>query len=234
MPEGDLLLIDDDVDLCTLMSEFLMHNEFAISFAHDGRHGLSLALDKSFDLLILDVMMPVLDGFQVLQQVRKRSSVPVIMLTARTHERDRIAGLNAGADDYLPKPFGPEELLARIRAVLRRCRPEGNPTATFHCGEFRVEPQTRKAWRGESALELTSIEFDIFEYLIRATGRIVSRDELMAVLYQRPSTPYERSLDVHISHLRKKLSTNDPSIIRTVRGVGYLLASHNVLSTSFK
>ena len=224
MPMSELLLIDDDVELCSLMSEFLKHNEFGVSCAYNGREGLSLALEKQFDLLILDVMLPVLNGFQVLQQLRRRSSVPVVMLTARTEERDRVAGLNAGADDYLPKPFGPEELLARIRAVLRRCKLENTPAIVLQAGEFRVEPQARKAWRGGQIIDLTSIEFDIFEYLVRATGRVVSRDELTAVLYQRPSTPYERALDVHMSHLRKKLSRGDSSIIRTVRGVGYLLA----------
>ena len=236
MAESELLLlIDDDVDLCALMSEFLKHHGFNVESAHDGRQGLLRALEQKFDLLILDVMLPVIDGFQVLQQLRRRSAVPVIMLTARTAEKDRVAGLNAGADDYLPKPFGPEELLARIRAVLRRCRATvGQRTAEYHCGEFRIEPQTRKAWRGEAPLDLTTIEFDIFEYLMRAIGRIVSRDELMTVLYQRPSTPYERSLDVHISHLRKKLSSNTASIIRTVRGVGYLLAPENVHAPSRK
>src|SRR5580698_5021766 len=120
MSKKSILLVEDDTELCALMTDFFSQHEFALEAAHDGRKGLSRALEGSFDLVILDGMLPVLDGFEVLKQLRRRSSVPVIMLTARTEERDRIAGLNAGADDYLPKPFGPEELLARIRAVLRR------------------------------------------------------------------------------------------------------------------
>src|SRR5262249_7218490 len=152
-------------------------------------------------------------------------SVPVIMLTARTGQPDRIAGLNAGADDYLPKPFGPEELLARIRAVLRRAgRPAGARAQVVETGGLRLNWQTREVWRDNQPVELTSIEFDILDLLVRSSGRIVSRDELSAALYQREATPYERSLDVHMSHLRKKLQRGNRSLIRTVRGVGYLFS----------
>jgi two-component system response regulator CpxR len=220
-----VLLIEDDPDLCSLMSDYFAQHGFQVESAHDGHTGLALALNDRFDLILLDVMLPVLDGFEVLRQLRKRSKTPVIMLTARTAQEDRVSGLNSGADDYLPKPFGPEELLARMRAVLRRSsNVENAPSQIVASGAVRLNPQTREGWFGEEPLDITSIEFDILEILVRAAGRTVSRDELTAALYQRRSTPYERSLDVHISHLRKKLERPDRSLIRTVRGVGYQFA----------
>src|SRR5437867_310697 len=225
-PEGQILLIDDDSELCSLMAEFFAEHGFVLEAAHDGRSGLARVLEGGFDVVILDVMLPVLDGFQVLAQMRRRSSVPVIMLTARIEERDRIAGLNAGADDYLPKPFGPEELLARIRAVLRRTVQTGIARPqVIEAGDLRMNSQTREVWRDNERIDVTSIEFDILDLLARSSGRIVSRDELAAALYQRESTPYERSLDVHMSHLRKKLERGGRVLIRTVRGVGYLFSA---------
>jgi two-component system, OmpR family, response regulator CpxR len=166
----------------------------------------------------------VIDGFEVLRQLRKRSGVPVIMLTARTERGDRIAGLNAGADDYLPKPFGPEELLARMRAVWRRATKSGSAEVeALVAGPLRVDLETRTAWDSDQLLTLTSVEVDILESLMRSVGRVVSRDELAASVFQREFTPYDRSLDVHISHLRKKLE--GIASIQTVRGVGYLFAS---------
>jgi len=217
--------VDDDTDLCALMTDFFAQHEFAIDAAHDGPRGLARALEGQYDLVILDVMLPVLDGFELLKQIRRRSSVPVIMLTARTAQTDRIAGLDAGADDYLPKPFGPEELLARMRAVLRRAGQGTPPFQVAEAGGVRVDSQIRAAWVEGEAIDLTAIEFDILDFLVRSAGRVVSRNELAAVLYQRESTPYERSLDVHISHLRKKLERGDRIQIRTVRGVGYLFAA---------
>ena len=215
-----LLLIEDDIELCSLMTAFFAQHGFRIEAAADGRRGLARALEGGFDLIVLDVMLPVLDGFEVLRQMRKRVATPVIMLTARTAREDRVAGLDAGADDYLPKPFGPEELLARIRAVLRRAgkAPPAAPR-TIEAGGLRLNPRTREIRYRGRAVEVTSIEYDILELLARSAGRVVSRDELAAILYQRRSTPYERSLDVHISHLRKKLTR--ASLIRTIRGVGY-------------
>jgi two-component system response regulator CpxR len=218
-------LVDDDTDLCELMADFFSQHEFAIEAAHDGPRGLARALEGQYDLVILDVMLPVLDGFELLKQIRRRSSVPVILLTARTAQTDRIAGLNAGADDYLPKPFGPEELLARMRAVLRRSGPGAAPSQAIEAGGVRVDSQTREVWVADEPLDLTAIEFDILDFLVRSAGRVVSRNELAAVLYQRESTPYERALDVHISHLRKKLERGDRVQIRTVRGVGYFFAA---------
>jgi two-component system response regulator CpxR len=228
-PEGpasskSILIIEDDIELCALMRDFLAPHGFRIESAHDGGRGLALALEREFNLIILDVMLPVLNGFDLLRQIRKRSAIPVIMLTARTAQRDRVAGLNAGADDYLPKPFGPEELLARIRAVLRR---SGNPDfvqpQVLQAGGVKLNLQTREVWNNGAPVEATSIEFDILELLVRAAGRVVSRDELAVVLYQRRATPFERSIDVHISHLRKKLEMQGKPRILTIRGVGYLL-----------
>ena len=221
-----ILLVEDDLELCSLMKDYFSQQGFRIDAVHDGRTGLARSLEGDFDLILLDVMLPVLDGFELLRQLRKRSTTPVIMLTARTAQTDRVAGLNSGADDYLPKPFGPEELLARIRAVLRRSgRPEAPEAQLFEAAGVRVDATARRAWLGEHDLEITAIEFDILEILVRSAGRTVSRDELTAALYQRRSTPYERSLDVHISHLRKKLEGAGRSPIRTIRGVGYLFAS---------
>lgn len=220
-----VLLVDDDTDLCVLMADFFAQHEFAIDAVHDGPRGLARALEGAYDLVILDVMLPVLDGFELLKQLRRRSPVPVILLTARTAQTDRIAGLNAGADDYLPKPFGPEELLARMRAVLRRAGQSAAAPQEAAAGGVRVDSQTRQASVDGEAIDLTAIEFDILDLLVRSAGRVVSRNELAAVLYQRESTPYERSLDVHISHLRKKLERGDSLQIRTVRGVGYLFAA---------
>jgi two-component system, OmpR family, response regulator CpxR len=220
-----ILLIDDDNELCSLMADFFAEHGLSLEAVHDGRSGLARALEPGFDLVILDVMLPVLNGFELLAQIRRRSSVPVIMLTARIEQQDRIAGLDAGADDYLPKPFGPEELLARIRAVLRRSgHAIGAKSTPVEAGGLRLNPQTREVWRDNERIEVTSIEFDILELLARSSGRIVSRDELSAALYQRETTPYERSLDVHMSHLRKKLEGGNRPLIRTVRGVGYLFS----------
>lgn len=225
-----ILIIDDDAELCVLMKDFLSSNGLAIEAVHEGRTGLTRALEGGFDLVILDVMLPFLNGFELLSTIRKRNAVPVIMLTARTAEQDRVLGLNAGADDYLPKPFGPEELLARIRAVLRRTkRAEFIAAHKISAGGVELNPQTREAWYQGEPLELTSIQFDILESLVRSAGRTVSRDELTTVLYQRPSTPYERSLDVHISHLRRKLNDTRGTLIYTIRGIGYLFAPRSDL-----
>jgi two-component system response regulator CpxR len=218
-----LLLIEDDAELCSLMTTFFEQHGFRTESARDGRSGLARALAGAFDLIVLDVMLPVIDGFEVLRQMRKRVATPVIMLTARTGREDRVAGLDAGADDYLPKPFGPDELLARIRAVLRRAGKASDAApSTVETGGLQLNPQTREVQYQGRTLELTSIEYDILEVLARSAGRVVSRDELAAILYQRRATPYERSLDVHISHLRKKLARS--SAIRTVRGAGYLFS----------
>jgi two-component system response regulator CpxR len=219
-----VLLVDDDVELCSLMSEYFSQHECRFECAHDGSRGLAEALRSAYDLVILDVMLPLLDGFKVLHQLRRTSLVPVIMLTARTHERDRIAGLDAGADDYLMKPFGPDELLARIHAVLRRSGQLRFREDAIHAADIDLDLQTRKVLVAHEQVELTSIEFDILSLLMRSAGRILSRDEIAAALYQRGATSFERSLDVHICHLRKKLERSSQTQIQTVRGTGYLFS----------
>jgi len=208
--------------LCTLIAEFLSAQEFRVDTVHTGPRGLAGAIEGAYDLVLLDVMLPVLDGFHVLQRLRQRTMVPVIMLTARNDEADRIAGLDAGADDYIAKPLRPHELLARVRAVLRRTakRPVAMESLIV-VGDIELRPHTREVWMYGSPIEMTSFEFDILDVLMRMAGRVVSRDELAAVLYHREATPYERSIDVHISHLRRKLETGSGALIRTVRGVGY-------------
>jgi two-component system, OmpR family, response regulator CpxR len=221
-----ILLVDDDTELGSLMVEFFAQHGVELTSEADSRRGLSRALEGNYDLVLLDVMMPGLDGFQILHQLRRRSQVPVIMLTARIAQADRIAGLEAGADDYLPKPFGPEELLARIRAVLRRARRgQASPPDQVEINGVRLNPATRQVWQGAARIEVTSAEFDVLDVLMRSAGRVVSRDQLAAVLYQREATPFERSVDVHVSHLRKKLERKNRELIRTVRGVGYLFCA---------
>jgi two-component system response regulator CpxR len=208
--------------LCTLIAEFLSAQEFHVDTVHTGARGLASAIEGAHDLVLLDVMLPVLDGFHVLQRLRQRSMVPVIMLTARNNESDRINGLDAGADDYIAKPLRPHELLARMRAVLRRTakRPVAIESV-IAVGDIELKPRAREVWMDGALIEMTSFEFDILDVLMRMAGRVVSRDELTAVLYHREATPYERSIDVHISHLRRKLEKGSGTLIRTVRGVGY-------------
>jgi two-component system response regulator CpxR len=218
-----LLLVDDDVTLCEMVGEFLEAHGFQLTYAHDGLSGLNYALSAAYDLILLDVMLPLLDGFEVLRQIRTRSIVPVIMLTARVDQPDRIEGLESGADDYLVKPFAAGELLARINAVSRRA---GHIVATsdeVRAGTIRVDRTAGEAWCDNRPLDLTSTERTILELLVRSAGRIVSRDAMTAVLYQRQATAYERSLDVHISHLRKELERHRGPSIRTARGIGYIL-----------
>jgi two-component system, OmpR family, response regulator CpxR len=228
MSELSLLLVDDDVELAALMQEFFAQRGVALEMVYDGARGLARALEGKFDLLLLDVMMPGLDGFEMLRHFRRRSQTPVIMLTARTEQRDRIAGLDAGADDYLPKPFSPEELLARIRAVLRRTERAGlTRDEVVEVNRVRLDSGARSVRMDGNEVDLTSIEFDILEILVRSAGRVVSRDELMNILHQRESTPFERSVDVHVSHLRKKMESNR-ALIRTIRGIGYQFAASEV------
>ena len=217
-----LLLVDDDRELCGMMKEFFAGAGHRLDCEYDGRRGLACAANGTYDLVILDVMLPVIDGFSVLQQLRRRKDVPVILLTARVQHHDRILGLNAGADDYLPKPFDPDELQARIRAVLRRTDAmKGSKDVTI--GDIRINAAKRKVWIAGSPAELTEMEFDLLEILMRSAGRVVSRDELTLALFQRKAAPYDRILDVHISHLRKKLE-GGRNLIRTIRGVGYVFA----------
>lgn len=219
-----LLIIDDDVELCELLQEFFARQGMTLDATHDGRRGLKLAMSGAYDLLLLDGMLPDIDGLEVLRLVRQRSSAPIIMLTARTMQADRVAGLEAGADDYLPKPFGTAELLARIRAVLRRAGGAQRPPEAIGAGGIRLVTSARTAFDGDSPLPLTTAEYDILAHLVSAAGRVVSRDELTVALYQRRSARFDRALDMHISNLRRKLGER-ASLIATIRGVGFLFRS---------
>jgi DNA-binding response OmpR family regulator len=229
-PESaSILIVDDDVRLCQLVTEFFSGSGYTIQTAHDAATGLARALEGSFDLVLLDIMLPGMDGLELLTQLRRRSAVPVIMLTARGSEHDRVVGLNMGADDYLAKPFGPEELAARIGAVLRRSRHTlSRKPEIVEVGRLRLKASTRTAWVGGEPIEITTTEFDVLDLLVRASGRAVTRDEVCGMLYQRPASPFERALEVHISRLRRK-TAGAGIVIRSVRGVGYLLAAEEPL-----
>ena len=204
-----------------MLGEFLKREGFTVDCDHEGNAGLAKALGGGADIIVLDVMLPGMDGFEILRRLRQQSKVPVIMLTARGEDVDRIIGLELGADDYLPKPFNPRELAARIRAILRRY--EKRPSAgagRIEVNGVTLDPGTREVLADGKHVELTTFEFDILEMLMRAAGRVLSRDALMENFYNRKATPYDRSIDMHISHLRKKLE-DGTTLIKTIRGVGY-------------
>lgn len=215
-----ILVIDDDVELSALLKEFLEREGFEVSFAHDGKTGLERALDGAADMIVLDVMLPGIDGFEILRRLRQKSRIPVLMLTARGEDVDRIIGLEIGADDYLAKPFNPRELSARIRAILRRMEPKPASSGRIEINGVALDPGSREVICDGKRIELTTIEFDILEHLMRAAGRVLSRDALMESLYNRKATAFDRSMDMHVSHLRKKLESDRP-LIKTVRGIGY-------------
>jgi len=215
-----VLLIDDDVELCALLEEFLRREGFETGVENDGKRGLARAFAESFDLIVLDVMLPGMDGFEILRQLRQKNRVPVLMLTARAEDVDRIIGLELGADDYLGKPFNPRELAARIRAILRRTEAHGADSVLLAVNGVTLDPGSREVTVDGTRVETTTLEFDILEILMRSAGRVLSRDTLMEALYNRKTTPFDRSIDMHISHLRKKLEINR-TLIKTVRGVGY-------------
>jgi len=221
-----IVMVDDDVELCALVGEYLGAHGFHVEAVHSGLTGLRRVMEPDCALVVLDVMLPVIDGFEVLRQVRRRSAVPVIMLTARASEADRVRGFGDGVDDYLVKPFAAAELLGRVRAVLRRAAGLAPAPARFvTLGGLELDTTTQTASFDAHAIDLTPTEFAILEVLVRSVGRAVSRDELSVVLYQREATPYERALDVHVSHLRRKLEAAGCSMIHTARGVGYLCAA---------
>ncbi len=217
-----LLIIDDDIELCELLNDYLSNNGFTIGCAHDGVTAVQRAVSDNPALIILDVMLPKLDGFEVLRRIRARSATPVIMLTARGDDVDRIVGLELGADDYLPKPFNPRELVARIQAVLRRVDTAvQRPAVLLTVGELRLSPARRRATLAGEELALTSVEFDLLRVLLEHSGQVVSRDQLVQQALGRTLAAYDRSVDVHISAIRKKLGPAADNI-RTVRGIGYL------------
>ncbi|OPZ61948.1 MAG: Transcriptional regulatory protein OmpR [Synergistetes bacterium ADurb.Bin520] len=221
-----ILLLDDDVELCELLREYLASENFAVEFAHDGAGGLARALEKDFDMMLLDVMLPGRNGFEVLRELRGRSTMPVLMLTARGDDVDRIVGLEMGADDYLPKPFNPRELVARIRAVLRRHGDRGESMTRLAVGDVVLDSSSRSVRCDKKEVDLTGVEFKLLEALMRSPGRVVPRDRLARAALDRPLEPFDRSLDVHVSNLRRKLGpfADGSPRIRTLRGEGYLFA----------
>jgi DNA-binding response OmpR family regulator len=220
-----LLVIDDDRELCAMLGEYLGPEGFLTATASSGPEGLEKLSRSSIDLVVLDVMLPELSGFEVLRRIRSVSRVPVIMLTARGEEVDRVVGLEMGADDYLAKPFSPRELVARIRAVLRRIPGEGQGAdGLILWGPLRLDLRARRAMVGDRDLELTSAELRILDLLVRADTRTVSRDELMTMALGRRLLPTDRSLDTHVSNLRRKLLKRTDRInVQSVRGAGYAL-----------
>lgn len=219
-----LLIADDDVDLCALLQAYLGAEGFAVSLAHDGLSALETATASPFDLVILDVMMPGKDGFEVLKQLRKRQLTPVLMLTARGEDADSITGLELGADDYLAKPCNPQVLVARIRAILRRAEAvEATPAALLCVGDLSLNRHSRKLQRGDETLVLTSTEFSVIEVLLRHAGETVAKDLLSREALGRELGRYDRALDMHISNLRHKLGplADGSERILTVRGNGY-------------
>ncbi|MDQ7990915.1 MAG: response regulator transcription factor [Candidatus Dactylopiibacterium sp.] len=220
-----VLLVDDDTELCALQTEYLRTEGFDVAAVHDGDRGAELALSGEFGIVVLDVMMPRVNGIEALRRIRAQSRVPVIMLTARGDDIDRVLGLELGADDYVPKPCTPRELVARIRAILRRAQGVGGPreSVPLQVGELCVRPEQRRAeWHG-ALLELTSTEFNLLEVLARNAGNPVSKNELSEKALGRPLARYDRSIDVHVSNLRAKLGdlSDGRSPIQTVRGIGY-------------
>jgi len=220
-----ILLIDDDRELGKMLSDFLGADRLEISVRNTGESGLEEFMTNSFDLLILDIMMPGMSGLDVLKKVRQKSTVPVIMLTARGDDIDRIIGLEFGADDYLPKPFNPRELLARIKAILRRSKPSTNGSQVLALGNITLDTRTHRATVNESELDLTGTEFEILKCLLETPGEVVNKENLSQRALGRRLLPYDRSVDTHISNLRGKLERagNRDETIQNQRGVGYLL-----------
>ena len=220
-----VLVIDDDRKLCRLIRDYLEPLGYAVSAAHTGPEGVTAATTQSWHAVLLDVMLPGCDGFAVLKQIRASSNVPVLMLTARGEETDRIAGLETGADDYLPKTFSTRELLARLRAVARRSvTAAANDRSVAVAGDVSVDSGTRTATHAGKTLVLTPVEFDLLLSLVRAAGRVKTRDDLMAEIREREYQVFDRSIDVHIAALRKKLgdTAQSPRYIRTLRAAGYM------------
>jgi len=220
------LLIDDDARLATLLADYLGAHDVHVVHAPDGGRGL-VALDAGgFDVVLLDIMMPGLDGLEVCRRIRDKSQVPILMLTARGDETDRVVGLELGADDYLPKPFSPRELLARIRAVLRRA-PADAETPVFESGGLRIDFAAREVRVEGLRQSLTAHEYDLLSALARNAGRVLSRDQLLELVKgEDADEAFDRSIDVHVSRLRQKIEPDPrhPRYVKTVRGAGYLLA----------
>lgn len=222
-----ILVIDDDVELCSLVSEYLRPEGFQVDAVHDGKNGLTRALSGDHLLVVLDVMLPGMNGFDVLRKIRDSSRIPVLLLTARGEDVDRIVGLEIGADDYLPKPFNPRELVARIRAILRRTQGKSETAVpdVIRVGDVELDPATRSVLHRGKPVELTSVEFDLLQVLLREAGRVVTREALVDQVLGRKFSPFDRSIDMHVSKVRKKLGDSDSGDhIKTIRGAGYIFA----------
>jgi len=219
-----LLLIEDDERLAALTKEYLVHHGLVVSVSHDGCTGLQDALRHRFDIILLDIMLPGMNGIEVCKRIRQHSSVPIIMITARGEEADRIMGLDLGADDYVPKPFSARELLARIKAVVRRARGQSGPNERIiSTGSLTLDPGKLTATYKKKSLDLTSYEFSLLYALVEGCGHILSREQLMDRVKGASDEAFDRSIDVHISRLRRKLGDdrNPSQHIKTVRGFGY-------------
>ncbi|PYX88010.1 MAG: DNA-binding response regulator [Acidobacteria bacterium] len=225
-----ILVIDDDVELCSLVGEYLESEGFQVEPVYEGERGLEKALSGDYALVVLDVMLPGINGFEVLRRLRVTSRIAVLLLTARGEDVDRIVGLEIGADDYLPKPFNPRELVARIRAILRRTY-DGGPASSvpgiIRVGDIELDPATRTVKQAGRNIELTSVEFSLLEVLLREAGRVVTRERLAATVLSRKFSPFDRSIDMHVSKVRKKLGDTQggTEYIKTVRGVGYIFTA---------
>lgn len=223
-----LLIVDDDEKLCRLLRDYLQPLGYSVDVVHNGKTGLEQALNGGYAAVILDVMLPAMNGFDVLRELRKQSSIPVLMLSALADEPDRIAGLEVGADDYLPKTFSTRELLARLRAVLRRSfvtaqHRERVADGNVSVGDLSLDPSARTAVIAGKSLTLTAVEYEILLSLARAAGRVKTREQLLLEVADRDFEVFDRSIDVHVSSLRKKLGDDpkSPRYIETVRSVGY-------------
>jgi two-component system response regulator CpxR len=221
---NEILIIDDDIELTDLLEQYLKIEDYQIMVAHDGESGSKMATSKHFDAVILDVMLPKMNGFEVLKHIREHSEVPVLMLTARGEDIDKIVGLEIGADDYLPKPCNPRELIARLRAVLRRSKNNAPTKPIIENHGITVDCSKRIAFLKDEQLDLTNAEFNILEILIKSPNQAFSKEELTQYALGRKYTAYDRSIDVHISNLRNKLGDNHEGepLIKTIRGFGYL------------
>jgi len=219
----NILVVDDDKGLRELLAEYLSGRGLSVETCEDGESSLIRLKQGGVDLVVMDIMMPGIDGFETTRALRAFSQVPVIMLTARGDDMDKIVGLELGADDYMPKPFNPRELLARIQAVLRRSEASQNETIRIVAGPLSVDSDRRVATIYEKELELTTTEFEILRTLVANAGRVIPRERLMELARGEGWASFDRSVDVHVSHLRKKLgdSPKSPTFIKTVRGVGY-------------
>ena len=223
--KSKVLIIDDDIELSNMLAEYLESEEFMVDKVHDGLAGVTQAQSANYDAIVLDVMMPKMDGFSVLRELRPTNTTPVIMLTAKGEDIDRIVGLEMGADDYLPKPCNPRELVARIKAVLRRTQLVPPIQDEIVSGDLKVIPKARKAFFADEELPLTSSEYNLLEVLARQVGQVVDKETLSEQALAKKLTVYDRSIDMHMSKLRQKLGDDEQQLIQTVRGKGYQLTS---------